>query len=62
MIQNPYNGIILVGDSRGQATMWCPNAGIPVVKMLCHKGTVNSMSVDSGGICFKIEDISENLN
>lgn len=50
MIQNPYNGILLVGDSRGQTTMWCPNTGVPLVKMLCHKGSVTSIAVDVSGM------------
>lgn len=29
--------------------MWCPNSGAPVVKMLCHKGSVNSVAVDPTG-------------
>jgi len=49
MVQNPYNGILLVGDPRGQTTMWCPNTGVPVVKMLCHKGSVTSLAVDVSG-------------
>jgi len=49
MIQNTYNGIILVGDNRGQATMWCPNTSTAVVQMLCHKGSVNAMGVDVSG-------------
>lgn len=29
--------------------MWCPNTGTPIVKMLCHKGAVNSVAVDTRG-------------
>lgn len=53
MIQNPYNGMMLVGDSRGQVTMWSPNTGTHVVKMLCHKGSINTVAVDNQGILMK---------
>lgn len=29
--------------------MWCPNAGVPIVKMLCHKGAINTIAVDNPG-------------
>jgi FOG: WD40 repeat len=49
MTQNPYNAVICIGDPRGQVTMWCPNTGAPVVKMLCHSGAVNAIAVDIPG-------------
>jgi len=49
MTQNPHNAIMIVGDSRGQVTMWCPNTGVPVVKMLCHKTSINGIAVEHSG-------------
>ena len=49
MKQNPYNAMMLVGDTRGQVTMWCPNTGVAIVKMQCHKTSVNALAVDQGG-------------
>jgi U3 small nucleolar RNA-associated protein 7 len=49
MAQNPYNAIIMVGDPRGQVTMWCPNTGVPIVKMLCHAGAINTIAADHAG-------------
>ena len=40
---------MLVGDSKGQVTMWCPNTGNPLVQMLCHRGAVNTVAVDASG-------------
>jgi len=29
--------------------MWCPNTGVPLVKMQCHKTNVNGLAVDQTG-------------
>ncbi|EGR33273.1 hypothetical protein IMG5_057380 [Ichthyophthirius multifiliis] len=46
---NPYNAISCVGDNRGCVSMYSPNTSEPLVKMLCHKGTVNAISFDRRG-------------
>jgi U3 small nucleolar RNA-associated protein 7 len=49
MCQNNYNAIILTGHSNGCVNMWTPNFSEPVVKILTHPNTVNSVAVDHGG-------------
>jgi len=50
MTQNPWNAVILSGHSNGCINMWTPNYGSePVVKILAHSNTVNSISVDPQG-------------
>ena len=49
MRQNPQNGIIHLGHSNGTVTLWSPNMGHSLVKMLCHRGPVRSLAVDTSG-------------
>ena len=46
---NPWNALVHLGHHHGVVTMWTPNLNEPVVKMLCHKGSVNAIAVDRGG-------------
>lgn len=36
--------------SVGVVSMWSPNSGAPVVKMLCHRGPVKAIAVDREGL------------
>eukprot|EP00746_Dinoflagellata_sp_MGD_P140221 gnl/MRDRNA2_/MRDRNA2_73507_c0_seq2.p1 gnl/MRDRNA2_/MRDRNA2_73507_c0~~gnl/MRDRNA2_/MRDRNA2_73507_c0_seq2.p1 ORF type:complete len:596 (-),score=127.19 gnl/MRDRNA2_/MRDRNA2_73507_c0_seq2:30-1817(-) len=45
MRQNRHNALIHCGHSNGTVTMWTPNLGQPVVKMLCHHGHVTALGV-----------------
>nr|POE54240.1 putative u3 small nucleolar rna-associated protein 7 [Quercus suber] len=47
--QNPYNAIIHAGHQNGTVSLWSPNSTTPLVKMLCHRGPVRSMSMDREG-------------
>ncbi|KAK2851592.1 hypothetical protein Q5P01_007868 [Channa striata] len=49
MCQNPHNAIIHLGHSNGTVTLWSPNQKEALVKMLCHKGGVRSVTVDKTG-------------
>lgn len=49
MKQNHSNAIINLGHANGTVTLWSPNMGIPLVKMLCHQGPVRSLDVDIAG-------------
>ena len=49
MKQNPQNAIIGIGDQRGVVSMYAPNSTQPLVKMLCHKSSVLSLSFHSNG-------------
>ena len=39
-------GILLFS---GTVTMWAPNTKDPLVKMLCHRGPVQSIAIDTKG-------------
>lgn len=47
--QNPYNAILHVGHQNGTVSLWSPNSTTPLVKMLCHRGPVRSLTVDREG-------------
>ncbi|ORX88785.1 BING4CT-domain-containing protein [Basidiobolus meristosporus CBS 931.73] len=49
LAQNPHNAVMNLGHANGTVTMWTPNMSTPVVKMLCHKGPVQAIAVDSSG-------------
>ena len=46
MTHNPMNGVSLLGHGNGTVTLWSPNMGTPLVKMLCHRGPIRSVAVD----------------
>jgi U3 small nucleolar RNA-associated protein 7 len=47
--QNPSNAIIHVGHQNGTVTLWSPNSGTPLVKVLAHRGPVRSIAIDREG-------------
>ncbi|KAI7798228.1 WD repeat-containing protein 46 [Triplophysa rosa] len=49
MSQNPYNAVIHLGHSNGTVSLWSPNQKEPLVKMLCHRGAIRSLTVDKTG-------------
>uniref|UniRef100_A0A8C1JEV7 WD repeat domain 46 n=1 Tax=Cyprinus carpio TaxID=7962 RepID=A0A8C1JEV7_CYPCA len=49
MSQNPHNAIIHLGHPNGTVSLWSPNQKEPLVKMLCHRGAVRSLTVDKTG-------------
>ncbi|KAI9187629.1 putative U3 small nucleolar RNA-associated protein 7 [Blastocladiella emersonii ATCC 22665] len=49
MTQNPWNAVLHCGHSNGTVTMWAPNSGVPLVKMLTHRGALTAMAVDPRG-------------
>ena len=40
MTHNPMNGVSVLGHGNGTVTLWSPNMGQPLVKMLCHRGPI----------------------
>lgn len=50
MKANPWNAVICVADARGVVSMWTPNKGKPVVRMVCHNGPARSLAIDSRGM------------
>nr|XP_046253472.1 WD repeat-containing protein 46 [Scatophagus argus] len=49
MCQNPHNAIIHLGHHNGTVTLWSPNQKEALIKMLCHQGSVRSVTVDKTG-------------
>lgn len=49
MCQNPSNALIGLGHAGGVLTFWSPNQREPLVKMLAHKSTLRSVTIDSTG-------------
>ncbi|XP_043087965.1 WD repeat-containing protein 46 [Puntigrus tetrazona] len=49
MAQNPHNAVVHLGHSNGTISLWSPNQKQPLVKMLCHRGAVRSLTVDKTG-------------
>ncbi|XP_027366418.1 probable U3 small nucleolar RNA-associated protein 7 [Abrus precatorius] len=46
---NPFNGVVSLGHSSGTVTMWKPTSSSPLVKMLCHHGSVSALAFHSNG-------------
>jgi U3 small nucleolar RNA-associated protein 7 len=49
MVQNPYNAVMHLGHGNGTVTLWSPTMSSPLVKILCHKGPIQSLAVDASG-------------
>lgn len=49
MTHSNYNAVVHCGHKNGTVTLWSPNQGTPLVKMLCHRGTVRGVAIDNGG-------------
>ncbi|KAK6933479.1 LOW QUALITY PROTEIN: BING4, C-terminal domain, partial [Dillenia turbinata] len=46
---NPFNGVVALGHSGGTVTMWKPTSSAPLIKMLCHHGTVSALAFHPNG-------------
>jgi U3 small nucleolar RNA-associated protein 7 len=49
MCHNPFNAIVHMGHGNGTVTLWSPNSGTPLVKMLSHRGPVRALDVHRSG-------------
>jgi U3 small nucleolar RNA-associated protein 7 len=47
--RSEYNAVTHLGHSNGTVTLWSPNQGQPLVKMLCHRGRLNALAIDQSG-------------
>ena len=50
MKANPWNAVICVADARGVVSMWTPNKGKPVVRLVCHNGPARALAIDHRGM------------
>ncbi|KAJ1758711.1 putative U3 small nucleolar RNA-associated protein 7 [Coemansia sp. RSA 1591] len=46
---SPYNAVVHMGHANGVVTLWSPQQSLPLAKILCHKGPVQAMAIDSTG-------------
>lgn len=49
MCQNPTNGVLCIGDTKGVVSMWSPSTREPLAKLLCHRSSVSACAVDPKG-------------
>jgi U3 small nucleolar RNA-associated protein 7 len=49
MRQNPWSAVLGLGHTNGTVSMWTPNVSTPVIKMLCHRGPIQTMANDPTG-------------
>ncbi|KAF2712165.1 BING4CT-domain-containing protein [Pleomassaria siparia CBS 279.74] len=49
LCQNRQNAILHIGHQKGTVTLWSPNTGTPLVKLLPHHGPVRGLAVDRSG-------------
>ncbi|KAK0705209.1 WD40-repeat-containing domain protein [Lasiosphaeris hirsuta] len=49
LAQNNYNGVLHIGHQNGTVTLWSPNTGEPLVKLLAHRGPVRDLAIDREG-------------
>ncbi|KAK9841569.1 hypothetical protein WJX74_008074 [Apatococcus lobatus] len=49
MRQNPWNAVLCLGHANGTATLWAPNMPTPLVRLLCHRGPIKALAVDTDG-------------
>lgn len=49
MAQNPYNGVMCIGDSKGVVSMWSPTVREPLAKLLCHSTPMTALAIDPKG-------------
>ncbi|CAI9623499.1 unnamed protein product [Staurois parvus] len=61
MCQNPHNAIIHLGHHNGTVSLWSPSVREPLVKMLCHRGAVRSVSVDKTGMYMATSGLDRKL-
>ena len=47
--QNPANGVMCVGHTNGQVSMWTPNLSKPAVRMQCHPSAISAIAIDQQG-------------
>lgn len=61
MAQNPYNAVIHLGHSNGTVSLWSPAMKEPLAKILCHRGAVRAVAVDSTGMYMATSGLDHQL-
>lgn len=61
MSQNPYNAVIHLGHSNGTVSLWSPAMKEPLAKILCHRGGVRAVAVDSTGMYMATSGLDHQL-
>ncbi|VCW69601.1 unnamed protein product [Gulo gulo] len=61
MTKNPYNAVIHLGHSNGTVSLWSPAMKEPLAKILCHRGGVRAVAVDSTGMYMATSGLDHQL-
>ncbi|XP_049866954.1 WD repeat-containing protein 46 [Pectinophora gossypiella] len=61
MTQNPYNGTVCLGNSKGVVSLWSPTVKDPLAKILCHKTPLTAVAVDNRGMYMATSGVDRSL-
>jgi U3 small nucleolar RNA-associated protein 7 len=50
MAQNQQTGVMNLAHANGVVSLWSPSQNTPLARILCHKGPILSLAVDSQGV------------
>lgn len=61
MTQNPYNGTLCIGNSKGVVSVWSPTVKEPLAKILCHKTPLTAIAIDNSGMYMATSGVERSM-